>query len=187
MEIWKPIKNFETHYEISTHGRVRSIDRTVNTGIKNNETKITKGKLLKFNEKKNGYLTVDLCIGNNHKTMSIHRLVALTFIPNPENKPYVNHKNANKKDNRIDNLEWVTAIENSNYASNLGLLYGGLRKGIKCVENGMIFTSSYKAAEWLNSEKFGFSKDVGAMSRKIRAVCTGKQKSAYGYRWIDLI
>ena len=186
METWKPITNFESHYEVSSHGRVRSVERLVNSNIKNNKKVFKKSIILKPNLKKNGYLEIDLCIGNNHKTVLIHRLVAKAFIQNPNNKPYVNHINFNRIDNRVENLEWVTAKENSQHSSNFGRMYSKLQKSIQCIETGKTFTSSYKAAEWLNAVKYGYSKNIACMGRNIRAVCTGKRKSAFGYRWKDL-
>jgi hypothetical protein len=112
MAIWFKINN---EYEVSKLGEVKSLSRKVNC---KNGFRITKEKILKPNfQKKTGYYSVTL-----HKVMSIHRLVATAFIPNPENKPFVNHKDGNKLNNNVDNLEWVTASENGIHAFKSGLL-----------------------------------------------------------------
>lgn len=185
-ELWKPVQNFETHYEVSTYGRVRTIARTVNSAIRHNGAVQRQSRILKLNLKRNGYLVVDLCVGSVHKTALVHRLAAIAFLDNPDGKPVVNHKNANKQDNRVENLEWVTVRENAQHASKNGLLWSSNSKPIVCVETGMVFESSYKAAEWLNANKYGYSKKVPGMGRNIRACCCGTRPVAYGFHWKDL-
>ena len=187
MEIWKDVVGYEGFYEVSSCGRVRSVNRYVNTGILHNDTKLHKGKMLKLNLKKTGYLTADLSKGNRVRTVAVHRMVAVAFIPRIEGKNVVNHKNLNKTDNRVENLEWVTSKENSQHAALHGVMYGGLRKSIRCCETGDVFLSSYKAGEWLNRTKFQYSKNLDNMAKTIRACCCGTRKSAYGYHWKDVI
>ena len=103
-EIWKPIKDFEGYYEVSNIGRVRSL----------NYKRTGKEKILKNIEDYKGYLEVGLTKNGKRKQFKIHRLVAEAFIPNPENKPCIDHINTVKSDNRVENLRWVTYKENSN-------------------------------------------------------------------------
>ena len=182
MEIWKPILNYQRQYEISSHGRVRSINRTVNSAIRHNKSVVKKGKTLKQNPKRNGYLTVDLCKDNIKKTSTVHRLAALAFIPNPDDKPQVNHINGIKTDNSVDNLEWVTPQENQWHRHEV-LGHTGKRKPIKCLETRQVHASSKHAAMWLNETKYGHSKQQTALARKIRKCCVGEKPIAYGYHW----
>ena len=116
-EVWRWIRGYEGLYQISNYGRLKSFPRK-GTG---KEIKILRPKL-----KKNGYLEISLRKKGVRKSYSIHRLVAEAFIPNPENKPHVNHKDGNKFDNYFENLEWVTQLENMEHAKNTGLIKSGV-------------------------------------------------------------
>lgn len=119
-EIWKAIKGYEGLYEVSNIGRVKSLSRKVN-GPRQGVKWTLREKLLKTTVKKSGrYIQISLYnLGRKRKL--VHCLVAEAFIPNPENKPEVNHKSGDKSDNRIENLEWVTRQENLDHASECGL------------------------------------------------------------------
>ena len=98
-EIGRPIKNFEKHYEVSSFGRISNYR-----------------KIMQTYEINSGYLAIKFTINGKRTSHLVHRLVAETFIPNPENKSEVNHIDGNKHNNRVDNLEWVSSSENKQHA-----------------------------------------------------------------------
>jgi hypothetical protein len=119
IEQWKDIIEYELHYKISSFGNVKSLDRI--SKRKYNGDKFTHGINLKPIVTKKGYLRVDLQKDSYRKSHSIHRLVAMAFIKNPENKPQVNHKDGDKTNNHKNNLEWNTNKENQIHAYKTGL------------------------------------------------------------------
>lgn len=129
MEIWKDIKDYEGAYQVSNFGRVKSLDRAVNSRY-GGKRKV-EGVLLKFIPDKDNYSKVNLKKNQKGKRYFVHRLVAAAFIDNKENKPQVNHINGLKKDNNIKNLEWVTLSENRRHAYDTGLQSGINRRGEK--------------------------------------------------------
>ena len=108
MEIWKDIKGYEGLYQVSNLGRVKGLDRYVN--CKYGRRKI-KGKIMNYTTR-SGYNVLVLRRNNKRQSKQVHRLVAEAFIPNPNNYPVVNHKDTNRKNNHVSNLEWVTVKEN---------------------------------------------------------------------------
>ena len=114
-EIWKPVVGYEGYYEVSNLGRVRSIDKYVNT--KCCSKRFRNGRILK-GIKHNEYMWVSLSKDNVKSKKRVHRLVAEAFLPNPQNLPYINHKDENKTNNISVNLEWCTPAYNTIYYHN---------------------------------------------------------------------
>ena len=115
-EIWKSIQGYEGLYEVSNFGNVRSLDRVIRS--KHNEKKQKKGRILTpFYEEKKGYYQVSLSKDGKQKKQRIHRLVAVAFLENPFNYTDVNHKDEDKTNNNVDNLEWCTRKYNNNYGT----------------------------------------------------------------------
>lgn len=112
-EVWKDIKGYEGLYQVSSLGRIKSLERITKGRIRYYK----KEKILKNHIGQDGYFKTYLYKLGKVKTCRINRLVAETFIPNPENKPEVNHINEVKTDNRVENLEWTTRKENSLHSS----------------------------------------------------------------------
>jgi hypothetical protein len=113
MEIWKDIKGYEGKYQISSLGRVKSFYKCIRTEKGHlKRIKTTEGIVVKGRPHGNGYLTVYLYNERGKKTHYIHRLVAEAFLENSSNKEQVNHKDFNKQNNQVDNLEWVTRSQN---------------------------------------------------------------------------
>ena len=162
-EEWRDIHGFEGVYQVSSLGNVKSLERRVNTW---NAYKTLKTQYLKP-QKRGKYLSVGL----QGRQYAVHRLVAEAFIPNPKNKPQVNHKNEDKSDNRVDNLEWVTAKENINYGTCLTRRAETQRKlgnqinnkgtsvPVLCVELNLVFPSIREAV------RFGAGKDESSITK----------------------
>lgn len=115
-EIWKSIKDLKG-YEVSSLGNVRSIDRSI-IG-KDRVKQHFKGNIISKFKDSRGYIAVTLTYKNNYKRFLVHRLVAEAFVPNPNNYPCINHKDENKSNNSIDNLEWCTVLYNNLYGDRI--------------------------------------------------------------------
>jgi hypothetical protein len=181
-EIWKDIPGYEGLYQISNLGRVKSLDRIVTSkiGVK----KSVKGKIMKNCINGNQYSYVNLSLNKKFKSKKIHRLIAIVFIPNPENKPCVNHKDGNKLNNSIDNLEWVTMGENQKHAYDTGLKIGAL-KGKTGYKNHLSKTVMQMDLTGNLISEFGSVNEATRMTgvNNISACCKNKRPSAGGYKW----
>lgn len=174
-EIWKSVPGYEEYYEVSNTGKVRSLTRTVI--MKDGKPRPIKGRELKP-KINNGYPTVNLSKDGIVKTIRIHVLVAKTFIPNPNNLPIVNHKDENKQNNNVNNLEWCTYQYNNNYGNNAPC--NSKKKSIAMCDINtheviQIFNSIAEANLFLGKDSTS-----GSIGQAIRGI---KQKTAYGYFW----
>lgn len=113
METWKDIKGYEGLYQVSNLGRVRSMDRYV--GASHGSTQLRKGMVMRLTQYPNGYIYVQLCKDAKYTGFYVHRLVASAFLDNPDNLREVNHKDRDKTNNAVTNLEWCTRSYNTKY------------------------------------------------------------------------
>jgi hypothetical protein len=119
-EIWLPVVGYEGLYEVSNFGRVKNLNKLAKTN--GGGVRCYTEKILRLQKRSAGYAQVGLRKSKRQTSKLVHRLVAAAFIPNPENKPCVNHKNSNRFDNRVENLEWCTPAENLQHAIDCGNL-----------------------------------------------------------------
>lgn len=154
-EIWKDIAGYEGKYQVSNLGRVKSL----------NYRRTGKERCLEPKDNNDGYLQVTLYKNGGKDQPLVHRLVAMAFILNPEGKPEVDHINRDTTDNRVENLRWVTSIENKN---------NGLSKPVLCVETGTEYHSVMEAERL-----------IGVKHPNITNCCNGRYgyKTAGGYHW----
>jgi hypothetical protein len=174
-EIWKDVVGYEG-YQVSNLGRVKSLDKRVNVSgfLKYPTTKIRKGKILRQSKDKDGYLKVALFKDTEKKYLRVHRIVAMTFIPNPENKKTVDHKNTIVDDNRVENLSWMTHKQqlNDNELSRERHLEAWrknrkcIKKRVRCITTGKEFDSIKEAGDYYNIKH----------NEMITRCCKGKQE-----------
>ena len=163
IEIWKPVVGYEGLYEISNMGRVKSI-------------KFNKEKILSLQKDKYGYLRSGLRKMGKLKNCFVHRLVAEAFIPNPNNLPIVNHKDENKQNNCVENLEWCTVKYNNSYGS---AIFKRKEKLKKTIVQYTLTNTPIK--EWRSAKDIEI--ELGLSHQLIGRCCLNKCKSAYGYIW----
>lgn len=169
VEIWSDIEGYENLYQVSNLGRVKALGN----GICN-----SKEKILKATKHSCGYLRICLHKYGKAKYYFTHRLVALAFLPNPYNLPQVNHKDEDKTNNRVDNLDWCSADYNMNYgtrnirSAESNTNHPKKSKKVLCIETGKIYPSTHQV-----------ERELGFNYSTISKVCNGKYKTAYGFHW----
>lgn len=166
-EIWKPVVGYEATYEVSDAGNVRNINR---------------GKNLKIWKHRTGYMLCKLYLNGDGKTLAVHRLMAIAFIPNPLDKPQVNHKDTVKHNNFIDNLEWVNNSENQLHASAKGI--NKRASGADHPASKAVFQYSLNGVfikEWATQSQA--AKSLGIQQNGIFLSCNNKIKKSGGYVW----
>lgn len=176
MEVYKPIIGYESHYEISNLGNVKSFNRTKLSSY-GSCSKLKAQNIKPVLQKKTGYQIITLRNGVITEQKLLHRVVALNFIPNPENKPCINHKNGIKTDNRVENLEWCTHKENNNHAIKNGLtskyffdfIGTNMKNGSK-----IYFHNIQDAADYVKGNRGNIHKCLQKKNNRV---------IAYGYTW----
>lgn len=138
-ETWKPLNGYENRYHISSHGRVKGLPRPKG---QYGGSRFKKPTILRPNKNIHGYP----CLEISGKTETIHRLVALNFVNGYEKGKQVNHKDGNKENNNVNNLEWVTAKENIRHAYKTGLINSSKRRKVILNVNTGVFYLGYKEA-----------------------------------------
>lgn len=157
MEIFTNIYGYEGLYQVSNLGNVKSLNY-LHTGQE---------KILSPAFDKDGYLFVQLCKNGEAKNYRVHRLVAQAFLPNPNNYPCINHKDENKLNNNVDNLEWCTIQYNNEYS--------------KAKQVGQYDLNGNLIATWKSTMEI--QRQLGFRNGNISNCCLGKIKTAYGYIW----
>ena len=157
MEIWKDIEGYEGLYQVSNLGRVRSLNYKRTGKVQN----------MKLGTYPNGYKMVDLKKNNKRKAHLVHRLVAKAFIPNPDQLCEVNHKDEDKANNAVDNLEWCSHIYNQHYGTKTERQAKSKGKPVICITTGETY---YCASEAMRK--------TGVDKGNIHKCCRGQYKSA---------
>lgn len=157
MTSWLDVPGYEGRYRVSNLGQIKGPRGDLNAPFLSRD----------------GYLVATLYRNGKRYRTGAHRLVAMAFIPNPENKPQINHKNGDRTDNRVENLEWVTCSENNLHRRRVLKGGGGKpKRPVRCLDTGTRYSSITEAA-----------KASGAQLEKILLCCQGKRLRTKGLRW----
>lgn len=172
-EIWKDVVGYEGLYQVSSYGRIKSLDRTVTNG---NVSYCKKGRLLSFSNNGTGYLFVNLSKNGNKKREYVHRIVAKMFIENPNNLSQINHIDENKSNNAVWNLEWCNSLYNNRYGSRLERLS---KKRGKAISQYNLDGTYIRDFDSINKAALS----VNRTTSNIRECLKGNVMSCAGYLW----
>lgn len=181
-EEWRPVVGFEGLYECSSLGRVRSVKHPVKRPFGDG---FAGGKMLKQNPTDRGYLVVCLSKNGKHKCGRVHQLVAKAFIPNPHNLPYINHKDEDKSNNRVSNLEWCSPEYNTNYGTRNKKVSEKMTNGKLSKKVDRFDLNGNYIDTWISINEI--QRVLGFHSGAICACCKGKRKAVgnFVFRYAD--
>lgn len=183
-EVWKDVVGYEGYYQVSNLGRVKSVDRYIEH-YRGGKT-FKKGKIKALNVRKDGYVSVQLSKDAKARTLRVHRLVAEAFIPNPNNLPQVNHKDENKGNNHVSNLEWCTVGYNVNYGTRIKRIKEKEDFNIVNIKNRKRVARYSLDGEFI--EEFNsmteVEKKLGFHRPNISKCCNGHINSVYDSIWV---
>ena len=188
-EEWRDIAGYESYYQVSSLGRVRSVERWVQDRFGMKAPYRIHEKILKPKRSQTGYLFVHLSKDGHAHPYRIHRMVAEAFIPNPDGLPTINHKDENKENNHVDNLEWCSIAYNNDYGTRQQRVQINQkhRRAVCMMSlNGDVlrtFPTCLSAARYITGEPTGKSQRVRVTDNNIRRACRLNRHIAYGYRW----
>lgn len=173
-EEWRDIEGYEGLYQVSDQGRVKSLERTFID--KSGRKQTVKERILKPNVVGGGYLIVELCAGGKRKRLRVHRLVGEAFLPRAEGKDAINHKDEDKTNNNVWNLEWVSHKENCNFGTrNERIAKANSKPVAQYIKDGELVKT------WSSLTEIG--KQTGFSIGNISQAANGKYKQAYGFIW----
>ena len=193
-EIWKDVVGYERYYKVSNKGRIKSIKRTCYSFVVPESPKkiIRKGVMLKLGKHRNGYQKISLQKDGKHKYFMVHRVVATAFIPNPENKPQVNHIDYDRSNNCVENLNWMTSKENINHSYDAVAASGrrtikfchalpnANKKAVIMMDRCGTYIREYDSMSEATLDIKGL---IGASSICQHLRNPDKYPTAYGYKW----
>ena len=191
-ETWKDVVGFEGYYKVSNNGKVKSVDRYVDGKL--NSKRFQKGKPMTIQKSKKGYCVIVLHKNNQYYQKQVHRLVAESFIENTYNKEQVNHLDMNKDNNRADNLEWCTNLENMRHSYSNGNHGGFNENKLIAVRKNQLIAAKKREISVVQFDlkmnlinTFNSITEASILTKscasKISSCCRGNRKTCNGFIW----